>query len=236
MFPSACAIRSAQCAALIALATVAGISRFAARSQPEAASPNSGPTTAQTTAPSSFSSPRFSLFAQLVRLYRERFDLSSPRLGSVADDLAAPRTSLAPLAVCATPSDTPTHLAEFPAAAFAFSCPIHVVSDAMRCHRFPFAVGPPAPTAHSPQRADGTSVPGDVSARWLFVPPHVPSFLVSVARLACLEFSGRSPNADDFPPSSVLRGEPALLSAPSSFRPLLGVSERCEPRHFSFST
>lgn len=236
MFPSACSIRSAQCAALIALATVAGISRFEASSQPAAASPNSGSSTAQTTAPSSFSSHRFSVFSHLVRLYRERFNLSSPCLISADDDLAVHGTSLAPLAFAAAPAAGRPHLAEFPAAAFGFTRPINAASDAVRCHRFPFAVGPPAPTAQLSQRADGTAVPKDVSARWPLSPPDFPFRLVSVARLACLESSGPSLDPTNFPPSSALRGGPARLPASPSFRPPLGVSARRAPGHLSFST
>jgi hypothetical protein len=234
MFPGACSLRSAQCAALIALATVAGISRFEPSSPSEAANPNSGPSFSQATAASSSSSHRLSVLAHLIRLYRERFTLSSRYLSSAADDLAAHGSLLAPLAFPAASAADQPHLAEFPAAAFGFSRPINDASDAVRCHRFPFAVGPPAPTATSPQRADSTSVLRDVSARWPFVPPDIPFRLVSVARLACREFSGPTLDAANFPPSSALRGEPARLPASPSFRPPLGVSRSGGPGHFSF--
>ncbi len=237
MLPSVCSIRSAQCAALIALATIAGISRFEPSSEPEPASNQSHPSVTRTTPLHRSSSRPSALLAQLARLYLEHFFLASPRACTVAGDLAAPTSATPPLyANHPTACVTPAHAANHTADAFAFSRPPDCVSAAVRPHCFPFAVGPPPPHATPPHRAAGTSVPQDVTARWSFVSPVVPASLFSVARLACTQFSGQLLAAPNFPPSSALRGEPAALPTSVRFRPSLGVARLRDADLFSFST
>ena len=77
MFSSVCSIRSAQCAALIALAAVVGLSRFEPTSQPEPDTAGASSVTRSVPRHSSFSHPlasrAFGLLAHAIGLYREVF-------------------------------------------------------------------------------------------------------------------------------------------------------------------
>jgi hypothetical protein len=72
MFPSVCSIRSAQCAALIALAAVVGLSRFEPTSQPEPDTAGTSSVTRSVPRHPSFSRA-FGLLAHAIGFYREVF-------------------------------------------------------------------------------------------------------------------------------------------------------------------
>jgi len=221
MFPSVCSIRSAQCAALIALAAVVGLSRFEPTSQPEPDTAGTSSVTRSVPRHPSFSHA-FGLLAHAIGLYRETFirpsSISSP------PDYESTARARPPLGCFSADPIISALRADFPVDAFAFSHPPDFGSAAVCQHRFPFAVGPPSPPATPPHRAAGTSVPKDVTARWPIVSPVVPFSFSPVARVACCQFAGQRLAVLKFPPSSALRGEPALVPTSVRFRPSLGVS------------
>ena len=234
MFSSVCSLRSAQFAALIALATVAGIARF------EPSSPSQ--TDADPRSPaSSLTAPRHRpdlhpcvLLAHIVRLYRDVF--FAPALARITpDEQPARAANLPPQALAPGAAPTPGWPANLAASPRAFARPADFASDAVRSHRFPLAVGPPAQPTTPPHRADGTSVRPNVSARCPCAPSVVIVPLFPVARPARRSFSGQPITAGPFRPSSALRGEPAPLPAPVRFPPPPGVSGRRGPHLFPFS-
>ena len=240
MFPSVCSIRSAQCAALIALAAVVGLSRFEPTSQPEPDTAGASSVTRSVPRHSSFSHPlasrAFGLLAHAIGLYREVFVRpalisSPPAYESTASALARP-----PLGCSSADPIVSVRRADFPVDAFAFSHPPDRESAAVRQHRLPFAVGPPPPHATPPHRAAGTSVPKDVTARWPMYTPVVPFSVSPVARVACCQLVGQRLAARKFPPSFALRGEPAPFPTSVRFRLPLGASGLSDTRLFSFST
>jgi len=232
MFVSPCTLRSAQCAALIALATVAGIARVETNHLTQRARAASEPTT-QT---------RHATRPTLHFLNYSNNPTpawTSPWLQPVATVALWFFSSNA-----TTPADCPADLALPSAAPTELPCPAIATSAAAppatslpalctRDHLIPFAVGPPASTAHFTHRAVGTSVPADVTVRCPVVfsinSPLVPSLSCSVARLACPVFSGPSSAGRFFSPSSALRGEPAPFPALLLPRPSLGASARPGP-------
>ena len=241
MFPSVCSIRSAQCAALIALAAVVGLSRFEPTSQPEPDTAGASSVTRSVPRHSSFSHPlasrAFGLLAHAIGLYREVFVRPTFISSPLADEPTARARALGrpPLGCSSADPIVSVRRADFPVDAFAFSHPPDRESAAVRQHRFPFAVGPPSPHVTPPHRAAGTSVPKDVTARWPMGSPVVPFSFPPVARIACCQFAGQRLAALKFPPSFALRAESAPVPTSVRFRPSLGVSGLRAARFFSFS-
>ena len=235
MFPSVCSIRSAQCAALIALAAVVGLSRFEPTSQPEPDTAGTSSVIRIVPRPPSFSHA-FGLLAHAIGLHREAFIRPSSISGPPADESTSRALARLPLGCSSADPIVSSLRADFPVDSFAFSHPPDFGSAAVRQHRFPFAVGPPPRYATPPHRAAGTSVPKDVTARWPMVAHVVPFSLSPVARVACCQFAGQRLAALKFPPSSALRGEPAPVLDSVCFRPWLGETRIRDARLFSFST
>ena len=240
MFPSVCSIRSAQCAALIALAAVVGLSRFEPTSQPEPDTAAASSVTRSVPRHSSFSHPlasrAFGLLAHAIGLYREVFVRPTFISSPLADESTARALARPPLGCSSADPIVSARRADFPVDAFAFSHPPDRESAAVRQHRLPFAVGPPPPHATPPHRAAGTSVPKDVTARCPMVTLVVSLSLSPVARVACCQLVGQHLAALKFLPSSALRGEPAPLPTSVRFRLPLGASGLSDTRLFSFST
>ena len=235
MFSSVCSIRSAQCAALIALAAVVGLSRFEPTSQPEPDTAGASSVTRSVPRHPSFSHA-FGLLAHAIGLYREAFIRPAFISTRPADESTARSLSRSPLGCSSADPIVSVRRADFPVDAFAFSHPPDRESAAVRQHRFPFAVGPPSPHVTPPHRAAGTSVPKDVTARWPMGSPVVPFSFPPVARLACCQFAGQRLAALKFPPSFALRGEPAPFPTSVRFRLPLGASGLSDACLFSFST
>ncbi len=234
MLSSACSLRSAQCAALIALAAVAGISRFAPSS-------SSQPDTRRDAPSASVTAPRPQphlhpcvLLAHFVRCCRHAFFTSAPA-PITPEELPAPVANL-PLHTSAPGADpAPSWTAALAANPRSFAHAADVSPLSVRRHVIPFAVGPPAPTPPPPHRADGTSVRHDVSARCLRFPSVVIVRLFPVARLARRRFSGQPWAARPLLLRSALRGEPAPLPTPVRFPPPRGASGRRGPHPCTFS-
>ena len=242
MFSSVCSIRSAQCAALIALAAVVGLSRFEPTSQPEPDTAGASSVTRSVPRHSSFSHPlasrAFGLLAHAIGLYREAFVRPTFISSPLADEPTARARALGrpPLGCSSADPIVSVRRADFPVDAFAFSHPPDRESAAVRPHRLPFAVGPPPPHATPPHRAAGTSVPKDVTARWPMYTPVVPFSVSPVARVACCQLVGQHLAALKFLPSFALRGEPAPFPTSVRFRLPLGASGLSDACLFSFST
>ena len=235
MFPSVCSIRSAQCAALIALAAVVGLSRFEPTSQPEPDTAGTSSGTRSVPRHPSFSRA-FGLLAHAIGLYREVFVRPAFISSPPADESTARALARPPLGCSSADPIVSVRRADFPVDACAFSHPQDLRSSAVRPHRFPFAVGPPSPHVTPPHRAAGTSVPKDVTARCPMVTLVVPLSLSPVARVACCQLVGQRLAALKFPPSFALRGEPAPFPTSVRFRLPLGASGLSDACLFSFST
>ena len=235
MFPSVCSIRSAQCAALIALAAVVGLSRFEPTSQPEPDTAGTSSVTRSVPRHPSFSRA-FGLLAHAIGFYREVFVRPTFISSPLADEPTAGALVRPPLGCSSAEPIVSVRRADFLRDAFAFSHPQDRESTAVRQHRFPFAVGPPSPHVTPPHRAAGTSVPKDVTARWPMVTPVVPLSVSPVARVACCQLVGQHLAALKFLPSSALRGEPAPFPTSVRFRLSLGASGLSDACLFSFST
>ena len=235
MFSSVCSIRSAQCAALIALAAVVGLSRFEPTSQPEPDTAGASSVTRSVPRHSSFSHA-FGLLAHAIGLYREAFIRPAFISTPPADESTARALARPPLGCSSADPIVSVRRADFPVDAFAFSHPPDRESAAVRPHRLPFAVGPPSPHVTPPHRAAGTSVPKDVTARWPMYTPVVPLSVSPVARVACCQLVGQHLAALKFLPSSALRGEPAPFPTSVRFRLPLGASGLSDACLFSFST
>jgi len=161
MFSCPCSLRSTQCAALIALAAVAGIPRF-----------EPAPARAADPAPTPTSTPRLEISAALPRAHRFSFpsllDLPSRAWGRGAPAAffsALDERTLTPTPVVLQPSS------EWPPAPPAAEAPGNFFTRAtpaptVRQHAHPFAVGPPRRETIPNLRAIGTAVPGDSLARW----------------------------------------------------------------------
>lgn len=231
MFVSPCTLRSAQCAALIALATVAGIARTETPA-PTTPSDDTSTAVAQSHRAASSLHHDFVFARAWSRPWLQPVATIALWLFSGGDDhtvelIASTPTAPAPdQADCSEASDASPLLCFLPlAAAGSFQrepspalCTLPYV--------IPFASGPPAPHANHTHRADVTWGLSDVTAFRKFISPVVPSSFSIVARLACREFAGHSLAAPFFHPSSALRGEPVLLPSLACFRPCLGASGR----------
>ena len=234
MFVSPCTLRSTQCAALIALAAVAGIARV---ETPRPAPPPDQTSTAHTHGRQrsqplerlvGFAAPTWTS-AWLQPLASVALWFLSGNETRAASELNAATTSTLPSAA---------HAAVPPAVAASLHPDLALVTSALahpaeprpalcaRAHLIPFAVGPPARAVNLPHRAVGTAVPADDTVRCSSIFPS--AFLPScfIARLACPEFSDLHLVGLSISPSSALRGKPARLSAPLDLRPSLGVSAR----------
>ena len=226
MFSSACSRRSAQCAALIALATVAGMARFEPSSSSQ---PDTRPGTPSVSLTPSHPRPPLHpcvLLAHVLRLYRDAF-FTSVLARTTPDERPTP-------AAAGGADPAPRGSAALAAALRPFAPATDVPPLSARLHVIPFAVGPPAQPATPPRRADATSVRHDVSARCPCVPSVVIVRPFPVARLARRRFSGPPGAARPFRPSSALRGEPAPLPAPVRFLPALDASARRAPHPCHF--
>jgi hypothetical protein len=213
MFPCACSLRSTQCAALIALATAAGIARIEpAAVENTAVTPTANEAPSQAPRPP----PASGYFARVL-------DLNAHWLGLI--QVAVEQADGAELQVALKP--------RLPVAT---SLPVRVQSSALglspRQHSFPFAVGPPRTACNSLRRVDDTTSAGDSAARRKLDRQVAARFLA--ARFAP---SARAPNRDHrlagpfAPPSSALRGEPEF-SPPcliASRSPGLRHAPRVEP-------
>ncbi len=221
MFISACSIRSAQCAALIALATAAGISRFETVTQAE-------PDSASTTQSVTRAAPKRAVFtypARLFACFRLFFagSISLPSLSASMPTSSTPTTSI-PSDPTAPDTGHPAFWLEPAPVAAPVSAPVVCATSfppspdfaavSVRQHRFPFAVGPPTYGATITPRAARTRVLGDSPACRLSV-SRVASSSVLFARFPSAPFERTSrprPVVAGLPsePSLTLRGEPSL--------------------------
>jgi len=238
MFASPCNLRSTQCAALIALATVAGIARVETTSQPNGAAivaetntlttPAAHPTLPGFTLAPTSSAPWLQPFATLVLWFLSAENRSDPDL-AVATSSAPGQ---APVAAALITPPAPT----LPPAKTTEPSVVHRsaprVALGSRSHLIPFAVGPPRSQRTPPLRANGTPVPTVDFARRLFVVPVAHFSFRLVARLACGSFSRHPWVGLIFSPSFVLRGAPGSLPAPPRFRPSLCTDEARAGRLF----
>ena len=232
MFISPCSLRSTQCAALIALAAVAGIARVETTRQAPAASPapapvrqihpsltslNQGASYAVPTSTAPWLQPAATLalwFLSGSDLHAGTDDRVSVPAFRTALHVALPSTGadcLPDPASCAPSLGRRTT----PRPAFC-----------TRTHLIPFAVGPPACGLSLPPRPVGIAVLADHTVRDLSVAPSAFSFFRFDARLACPEFSGLIRVGPSFSPCFALRGKPARLPATLSCHPSLGASAR----------
>lgn len=157
MFPCVCSLRSAQCAALIALATVAGIARFEPadllKAKPERYAAVQREVVGKKAGFSAqvYPVPMGSL-AALVYAPQADFRLDHKSDGGDGIGMAAELAetwSLSPLVV-----ERATNF---------FGSP--VAKPTARGHSYPYAVGPPPRGIQSTLRAVGTEVPDDSPAR-----------------------------------------------------------------------
>lgn len=240
MFISPCNLRSTQCAALIALAAVAGIARV----EMTRPTPVSGQDSASTTQTRSGSRPLDRLVGCATPAW------SAPWLHPVATVALwffsgiDTRAAADPTLTSAPALPSASHIAPAPAAtatylpddALAASSLAHPAAPrpalCTRAHLIPFAVGPPAHALNLHPRPVGTAVPANDTVRCLSAPPSAFPFSCFAARLACPKFSGPTSVGLSFSPSSALRGEPAWLSASHTVPPSLGASAR--PGHDPF--
>lgn len=211
MFISPCSLRSTQCAALIALATAAGIARVEVA---EARGESSRSTKPETNLATRVEVPRFGQTAP----FQVAFDAIAPWLAflqiaalGVADGESEVSAPL-PAVTRATPLPFPSRLRCGPTA---------------RQHAYPFAVGPPPDVTQPTSRADDTSVSADSAARRTAVSRVVAVSLLSLsARLTRLGIPGPTLAGTFSSPSSALRGEPALLPRLSAPTKASGLSRR----------
>lgn len=154
MFPSACSLRSTQCAALIALATAAGISRF------EPVTPTA------TNATDPISSTKAELRTTVSASYFQfALKLLAPWLQSSSGEIRAEADAPPPLGTF-TAVRAKDFRSSGPAGRFLPRRLERAVSaPSSRQHSFPYAAGPPAHGIASNPRADGTCVPCDSAAR-----------------------------------------------------------------------
>jgi len=148
---SPCSLRSTQCAALIALAAVAGLSRFEPAPQPERAGTDNliDCTTAF------YSRPAIRFLADCVS-FALRFGQATPK-GQVSETqtatVASQALSVAVITAHFVETASQTSLSLYPARTVTFSS---------RKHEIPYAVGPPVTgTYFDLLSADGIYLPGD---------------------------------------------------------------------------
>lgn len=207
MFFSPCSLRSAQCATLIALATVAGVSRFESR---EPSTPPPGTDTSTTT---------------LVRCAANRYLISLLAASRHLPTTATPtRIVLEPIAAFEPPAD----IAVPPPPCDAIDAPprpASVVLPTPQVRAFPFAIGPPPRGSRVSCRPVAPVSAGVV--RFDFR-------LVSLDRLMGGR-SVPNPGANPLP-SYALRGEPKpfFRSSTCALRRPSGPPRRAERKDFLF--
>lgn len=231
MFISPCTLRSTQCAALIALATVAGIARVETKPQPNSSANTSELPTLPAAETRSdrigffvappWSAPWLQPFAKLALWLIASNDRSSPD-PAVATS-SAPHQAPVTAALLTPPAPLPPPAETTAPSVVHHSAPR--VASGSRSHLIPFAVGPPRSPFAPNLRANGTPVPTVDFARWLLAVPVAHFSFRLVARLACGRFSRHLSVGPDFPPSFALRGAPGSLPAPTRFRPSLCADE-----------
>lgn len=208
MFVSPCTLRSTQCAALIALATVAGIMRVEVAEARSSDARTTKPETnrvARLELPRSTPTTRFQVAFDAVAPWLALFQVAAQLTAESPAEIAAPRPSTAP----AAPLPFPPRLRGGPTA---------------RQHSYPFAVGPPPLGTTSPTRADDTSVSPDSTARRIAVSRvDVVSLSSFSARLTRLGTPGPKLAGTFSSPSFALRGEPVALRLPSAVPAALGL-------------
>lgn len=216
MFASVCSIRSAQCAALIALAAAAGISRF------EPATPTE-PDPATTAQAAPHAAPKQSVFiypARVLECFRLLFagSVSFSSCATSASAISSPSDAAVPETVPPELWFEPTPVVPplFDLATCATSFPLAPDFNAAGVgqHRFPYAVGPPCRSATSSPRAARTRVPGDSTACRISAARIAPSS-VFFARAPSAPFERAIPPrpvvaGSISEPSLTLRGEPSL--------------------------
>lgn len=211
MFSSPCSLRSTQCAALIALAAAAGISRFEpAHAKPNAPNPIVGTRTFAVVT----SVSRAQFYFAAIQALAPRFRVSHPTFDFERAD-ATGRSHLEMFALAPVASWPPA--AASPAPPLNFGAPT-VSALSARNHSFPYAVGPPPRGIHCKLRAAGIEVPGGSPVRRGQVSRIAPfSFLIFQARAPRATDCGPR-SAESLPaPNSALRGEPESL--PRHVRP-----------------
>jgi hypothetical protein len=224
MFFSPCTRRSTQCAALIALATVAGIARVESNPQKTRAAnafesnscvvPGTEPVHSRFTASPRWCAPWLQSFATLG-LWLLCADGYS-ELNLAAGGSSAPETAPDAEPTLNIPSPFPAPAIE-PTATSVDHGPEPRVSTGSRSHFIPFAVGPPRSQPTPNLRANGTPVPTVDFAR-RFYDISVDHFSVPFfARLACRSFFRHPWVGPVFPPSFALRGAPNSLTATTRF-------------------
>jgi hypothetical protein len=223
MVPCGCSLRSTQCAALIALATAAGIVRLdSARAAISPAADAYKPTTVDARMEHRIEPSRYQVALQVLAPWLRVFGISIQTSAS-----ASPALVVAALASSQTAADHESHYFGPPATGpvpsvavdseidrsnvFAWVAP----APTARHHAIPFAVGPPATETHSSDlRVIGTAVPGDLIARWMSVSSIAVSFVsISDAPVVCAKSPSHSLAGSNFPLSSALRGEPVPASS-----------------------
>ncbi len=151
VFRSLCSIRSTQCAVLIALAAVAGLSRFEAASQPE----RSGIDNLVDCTTDFYTRPVVRFLADCLS-FALRFSQATPKGQATETQTATVTLQVIPVPEIPTrPAETAsqTNLSFYPARTFTFSS---------RRHEIPYAVGPPATgILLNLLSADGMAMPGD---------------------------------------------------------------------------
>jgi hypothetical protein len=197
MFPCACSLRSTQCAALIALAAAAGISRLESVRGSEPALPSPFGDSGSERHDVSDQSPGYfqvdseaaAPWLQFIEFAIEHVEVSETSISC----LVSPPSDIRPMARYATP----------------------IAGLSIRQHSLPYAVGPPVPGITSNRRADCNDESGDSNARRTLA-----------SRIAVSDMSSRVwrpqragnpiPNSTGSVPRSsfALRGEPVALTIP----------------------
>lgn len=223
MFSCGCSLRSTQCAALIALATAAGIVRMdSARAEISPAADAYKPTTVDVRMEHRIEPSRYQVALQVLAPWLRVFGISIQTRAS-----ASPVLVIAALAGNESAAEQGSHYFGPPAAKPAPSIAVDTEIDrpnvfawvapapTARHHAIPFAVGPPvAETRSSNLRVIGTAVPGDPIARRMSVSSIAVSFVsISDALIGCAKSPGLRLAGSSFLPSSALRGEPATASS-----------------------
>ncbi len=194
MFSSPCSLRSTQCAALIALATVAGIARFEA-TETTSTSATHTPNTRVASSPYTQSDSDAG-FRQ--NFFRFALRALAPWFGSTSSPIANCSSAVAPEP---QPADANKAFLDFPMKSdFAPSAALligRLVSEhscsvpSSGQHAYPFAVGPPRRALNSTPAAESTYVPSDSAARREVISRIVDyRSLSALARLARPDFSG----------------------------------------------
>lgn len=213
MFSSPCSLRSTQCAALIALAAAAGISRFeSAPAKTTAPRPVAG---AQNFA-AVISISRAQIYFAAMQTLVTQVHVARVTVGFEPDH--ATGTALLDLAALAADELLPP-AAPAAASPLSFSAPAAPALSA-RKHSFPYAVGPPRRRISTPLRAAGTEVPGDSSARRSQVSRIATvSILILRARVTRATDQGPESAGSLLSPSSALRGESGFFPSFVRLRP-----------------